>query len=304
MTADAARPLRIATLALGLRSTAQSLGVIGRELGVFARHGIDLRIVREETAGPDGARGLLSGEFQFAEFGSVPIVQAGIEGQDALILMAAEPVSALYILGNRTVGSPSMLAGGAIGVLSQAGQTGFSAQKMLERWGLAGKVTLKPLGTYPKIYAALGAGEIAGGVLTADYRLAGEIAHGFVQLADLGEEFKYQGPVVATTKRLRDSDPDLVAAVVRSYVESIRVFKTAAAQVVPVLRRHLGFVDDAQVAAIQAFYAVRFRDFPLASDEGIARVIASFEATHPGAATLKPSDVHDPSFVRAACSGA
>ena len=300
MPADSGKSLRTVTLALGLRSTAQSLGVIGRELGVFARHGLDLCIVREETAGPDGARGLLSGEFQFAEFGSVPIVQASIEGQDPLILLAAEPVSALYILGNRDIDSPAKLSGGAIGVLSQAGQTGFSAQKMLERWGLAGKVTLKPLGTYSKIYAELGAGEIAGGVLTADYRLAGEIAHGFVQLADLGEEFKYQGPVVATTRRLRDSDPELVAAVVRAYVESIRLFKTEAAQVVPVLKRHLGFVDDAQAAAIQTFYAGRFRDFPLASDEGIARVIASFEATHPGAAKLKPSDVHDPSFVSAA----
>ena len=78
MPADSGKSLRTVTLALGLRSTAQSLGVIGRELGVFARHGLDLCIVREETAGPDGARGLLSGEFQFAEFGSVPIVQASI----------------------------------------------------------------------------------------------------------------------------------------------------------------------------------------------------------------------------------
>lgn len=300
MTLASAIGLKEVTLALGLRSTAQSLGVIGRELGVFEQHGLALRIVREETAGPEGARGLLSGEFQFAEFGSVPIVQAAIEGQDPLILLAAEPVSALYILARRGASAPADLAGGAIGVLSAAGQTGFSAQKMLDRWGLADQVRLQPLGTYPKIYAALAAGEIAGGVLTADYRLAGEIAHGFVQLADLGEEFKFQGPVLVTTRRLRDADPGRVSAVVRAYVDCIRLFKTAADRVIPVLQKHLGFVDAVQAAAIQKFYAARFCDFPLASDAGIARVIASFVATHPAAAKLKPGDVHDPSFVRAA----
>ncbi|MSQ72785.1 MAG: ABC transporter substrate-binding protein [Betaproteobacteria bacterium] len=300
MAAISDKPLRDVTLALGLRSTAQSLGVIGRDLGVFERHGLALRIVREETAGPDGARGLLSGEFQFAEFGSVPVIQAAIEGHDPLILLAAEPVSALYILAGRGIASPENLAGGAIGVLSAAGQTGFSAQKMLERWGLSGRVRLQPLGTYPGIYQALAAGEIHGGVLTADYRLAGEIAHGFVQLADLGEAFRFQGPVLATTRRLRASDPDLIAALVRAYVESIRVFKTAADRVVPVLQRHLGFVDALQAAAIQSFYAARFSNFPLASDDGIARVIASFAATHPQALALRPADVHDASFVRAA----
>jgi ABC-type nitrate/sulfonate/bicarbonate transport system substrate-binding protein len=292
--------LRRVTLALGLRSTAQSLGVIGRELGVFAKHGLDLQIVREETAGPEGARGLLSGEFQFAEFGSVPIVQAGIDGHDPLILLAAEPVSALYILGGAGIHSPAALRGRPVGVLSKAGQTGFSALNMFERWGLAGQVSLEPLGTYPKIYEALAEGRVAGGVLTADYKLAGELAYGFSQLADLGAEFGYQGPVVATTRRLRDSAPDLVAAVVRAYVDSIRLFKQSAKEVVPVLKRHLGFVDEAQTLAIHAFYRDRFRDFPLASDAGIARVIASFTASHTSAASLTPSDLHDPSFVQAA----
>ena len=93
--------MRKVKLALGLRSTPQSLGVIGGELGAFSEQGVDLAIVREETAGPDGIRGLLAGEYDFAEFGAVPVVQAALEGHDVLILMAAEPVSALYILARK-----------------------------------------------------------------------------------------------------------------------------------------------------------------------------------------------------------
>jgi ABC-type nitrate/sulfonate/bicarbonate transport system substrate-binding protein len=291
--------MRKVTLALGLRSTAQSLGIIGRELGAFAEFGIDMQVVREETTGPDGARGLVEGEYEFAEFGAVPIVQAAIEGHDPVILLAAEQVSALYILGNCNVASPGDLAGGGVGVLSTAGQTGFSAAKMLERWKLVDKVQLKPLGTYPKIYAALGANEIAGGVLTADYKIAGEIRHGFRELADLGQEFKFQGPVVATTRRLREREPGTVAAVVAGYIRAIEMFKTMAERAAPILRNHLGFIDAEQAMGIQRFYAARFQDSPLASSEGIARILDSFANTYPAALNLRVDAIHDPSFVHA-----
>ncbi len=278
------------TLALGLRSTAQGLGIVGRELGVFARHGLDLRIVREETAGPAGARGLVQGEYQFAEFGSVPVVQAAQQGQGLVILMAAEQVAALYLLGRRGVARGDVAR---VGVLSEAGQTGHSARQVLARWDRH-PVELVPLGTYPKVYAALAAGEIDAGVLTADYRLAGEVAHGFHELADLGQELGYQGPVLATTRALARSQPDLVQRVVAAYVETIRVFKSSPAEVARVLQRHLGFVDAQQAAAIQRFYAARFQDRPYASEQGIARVIASL-----GAASIQVSDVLDASFLKA-----
>lgn len=277
-----------ATLALGLRSTAQSLGVIGRALGIFERHGVDLRIVREETAGPEGLRGLVAGEYDFAEFGAVPVVQAALAGHAPLIVLAAEPISALYILARRGVARPA-----TIGVLSAAGQTGFSAQQMLERWQHT--ATLVPRGTYPRIYAALAAREIDAGVLTADYRIAGEVAHGFTSLVDLGETFRFQGPVLATMRRLREQDPARIAAVAAGYVETIACFKSAPERVVPLLRSHLGFVDDAQASAIHSFYAARFQSRPFASVAGVARVIACF----PGA-TLRAESLCDASFVQSA----
>jgi ABC-type nitrate/sulfonate/bicarbonate transport system substrate-binding protein len=267
--------------------------VIGGALGAFAAHGLDLRIVREETAGPDAVRGLIAGEFQFVEVGALPLVQAALEGHDPLILLAAEPVSALYILGRSEITEPRLLAGGAIGVLSETGQTGFAAKKMLERWGLAERVRLVPLGKYPNIFGALAAGEVQSGVLTADYKLAGEIAHGFTELVDLGKEFGYQGPVVATTRRLRRRDPDLVSRLVGAYIQSIHLFKSEPERVVPLLREHLGFVNDAEALAIQRFYAARFQASPLPSREGIARIIESFSKQYPAAASMKPEDVYD-----------
>lgn len=291
------RTLTPVTLALGLRSTAQSLGVIGRALGAFEAQGLDLQIVREETAGPAGAAGLMSGEFQFAEFGSVPVVQAALEGLDPLIIMAAEQVAALYLLGRKGLAGPAQIR--TVGVLSAAGQTGFSARQMLARWDRHDAI-LVPMGTYPAIYRALADGEIDAGVLTADYKLAGELSFGFVELADLGQSLGYQGPVVATTRRLAQSQPALVRRVLQAYLQSISWFKHRATDVIPLLQRHLGFVDAAQAAAIQAFYAARFQDRPAASPAGIGRVIDSFAHQYPGAKDMLPEAVYDESFLEAA----
>lgn len=195
-------PLPEVRLALGLRSTAQSLGVIGRDAGVFREQGLDLVIAREETAGPDGVRGLVAGEYDLAEFGAVPLVQAVYEGHDPVVLLAAEQTNAMYLLGAARIDAPRALVGEKIGVLSIAGQTGVSAATMLDRWTLRREdVELLELGTYPAIYQALQDGRIAAGVLTADYGVAGSVAFGLHRLADLGQELRFQGPIVATTRR-------------------------------------------------------------------------------------------------------
>ena len=289
-----------ATLALGLRSTAQSLGVVGRALGLFEAEGIDLQVVREETAGPDGIRGLVAGDFEFAELGTVPLVEAALEGADPVVLLAAEPVSALYVLGRAGIERPGQLAGGRIGVLSVAGQTGASALRMAGRWDLAPDVRLAPLGTYGAISEALATGRIDAGVLTADYRIAGQLRFGWNELADLGREFGYQGPVLATTRRFTATQPRRVQAVVHGYVASLRAFLRGGEAVVTALQRHLRFVDASEAAAVHRFYAARFSPEPAASDDGIGRVIRSFLATVPRAATLTPADVHEPRFLRVA----
>jgi ABC-type nitrate/sulfonate/bicarbonate transport system substrate-binding protein len=289
--------MRKVTLGLGLRSTAQALGIIGRELGVFREHELDLRIVRTETAGPDGVRGLLAGEYQFGEYGPVPLVRAAFQGGDPLIILAPEPVSALYILGRKGVTSPEGLSGGTIGVLSESGQTGFSAARMIERWGMRGQVRLVALDTYPEIYDALVAGEVGAGVLTADYKIVGERKHGFSELVDLGQSLQYQAPVLSTTKRLRDTDAALIARVAASYIATIRTFKQEPRRVSAVLRSHLGFVDDEEAAAIHRFYSQRFQSIPRPSKAGMAKIIASLAVEYPEVQAPDIDEVYDPSFV-------
>lgn len=290
-----------ASLALGLRSTAQSLAVIGRALGLFAEEGIDVRVVREETAAPEGLRGLLAGEFMFAELGAVPVVQARLDGHDLRILLAAEPVSALYLVGRPGIDRPDRLEGARIGVLSVSGQTGHSASTLLAQWSRR-PVSLVALGTYPAIYRALADGQIEAGTLTADYRLVGEAEHGLHVLADFGEIFGFQGPVLATSGTLCDTSPDFVGAMVRGYVRALRAFRACTDDVTRLLHAHLGFPTLQQARAIHRFYAARFRMPPMASEEGLARVGASLAPDNPAAAADAARRALDRRFVDAACA--
>ena len=279
--------------ALGLRSTAQSLGWIAAEVGIFDALGIRFRIAKHETAAPTGIAGLLSGDWAFAELGAVPIIQSVIDGQDPVILLAPEPAAALYVLGAAAIREPGTLTGGRIGVLSASGQTGVSAGMILQRWGLRDRVEIVALGTYPRIYDALRDGDIEAGVLTADYRIAGAQALGLNRLADLGELLAFQGSTLATTRRFIDRHPDVVTRVVEGYVAVIAFFKTEPKTVVPLLQRLLGFDDRGVVEAIYRFYADRFQTVPTPSEVGIERAITELC----GDGGLGIADVTDLSFL-------
>lgn len=284
-------------LALGLRSTAQFLGRLAVETEIFERLGVDVRIVAMETAAPAALAGLTEDAFDIAEIGAVPIVDGILDGRDPVIVLAPEPISALFIVARRDIETATALTGGRLGVLSESGQTGVSASAMLHRWGLDQRVGLAALGTYPAIFAALADGTIEAGLLTADWRFAGERPHGMHALVDLGETFGFQGPVVATTRRLIADAPDKMRAVVAGYVEAIRLFKTDRKTVLPLLAAHLGFEDADSVAAAYDFYVPRFQDIPRPSIEGIQRVIDRRADNDPAARAMTPDDVCDLNFL-------
>jgi ABC-type nitrate/sulfonate/bicarbonate transport system substrate-binding protein len=289
--------LETVRLAIGLKSTAQSLALVGIATGSFRAAGIDLQIRGMETAGPAGMNGLMSGEWDIAEFGAVPVVQWALDGNDPLILLAAEPRPALFILGGRGVDMPDHLKGREIGVLTEAGQTGYSAAAMLQRWGVSDEVSLASLKRYPAIFEMLRSGRVAAGVLSADYRFAADESDGLSVLADLGEEFDFQGPVVVTTKRFAHARPDIVSAIVEGYARAIHAFKTDPQATLAVLRSHLDFTDAAGAARIYQFYAPRFSAIPRPSLTGLQKVLDSFRAAYPAAASMRPEDVYQPAFL-------
>ena len=265
------------------------------EVGIFKRLGLECTFPRLETGGPEAVAGVVRGDWEFAETGSAPYVQAALDGEDTTILLAAVgPLSTgLPILTRPEISDPSQLDGTRLGVLTDAGQIAISVRSALQTWGI--NATLVPLGTFGAIYAALGSGEIDAGAFTADYRFLGPRELG-VRVLDTPSS-GHVPVVVGCSRRLIAADRHLVARVVQGYVEAIHFFKTKHSEVVPVLQRFLMFEDRNAVEEAYAFYTPLLQPLPRPSAAGLRTLLQDLRRNRASAAPLSPTDMVDSSLL-------
>ena len=85
---EAARPVRTAT---GVLATWQSTAWLGAELGVFQKREINMSLPALAVGGPQAAIGVISGNWEFAHTGTLPVAEEVLQGRDIVIL--ATPTS-------------------------------------------------------------------------------------------------------------------------------------------------------------------------------------------------------------------
>ena len=285
--------IRIVT---GLRATLQSLGWIGTEAGIFKRLGLEVAFPRLETGGPEAAAGLIRGDWEFAETGSSPLIQGVLDGRDTVILLtptAPSPTGFSLLLARPGITEPAQLDGKRIGVLTETGQTTIGVRVALRRWGV--NATLVPLGTFGRIYAAVGAGEVDAGALPLDYRFLGprEFKLNAIEAPSTG----FSSAAVGCTRRLVAANRSLVARLVQGYVEAVHFFKTRRGEVIPLLQRFLMFKDRGAVEEAYDFYAPLFQPSPRPAAVGVQKLLSELALKQPAAASLSVDSVVDLSFL-------
>jgi ABC-type nitrate/sulfonate/bicarbonate transport system substrate-binding protein len=279
----------------GLRATIESLGWIAMEVGIFKRLGLECTFPRLETGGPEAVAGVVRGDWEFAETGSAPYVQAALGGEDTTVLLAAvAPLpTGMPILIRPEISDRSQLNGRRLGVLTDAGQVAISVRSALRAWGIS--ANLVPLGTFGAIYAALASGEIDAGAFTVDYRFLGPRELG-VKVLDTPSP-GHVPVVVGCSRRLIAADRHLVARVVQGYVEAIHFFKTRPSDVIPVLQQFLMFKDRSAVEEAYAFYAPLLQSLPRPSAAGLQTLLQDLRRKQSSTLSLSPTDMVDSSFL-------
>jgi ABC-type nitrate/sulfonate/bicarbonate transport system substrate-binding protein len=290
-----AEPIHRIRIVTGLRATFESLGWIAMEVGIFKRLGLECVFPRLETGGPEAVAGVVRGDWEFAETGSAPYVQAALDGRDTVILLAPfAPLSTgLPILTRPAISDPLQLEGKRLGVLTDAGQVAISVRSALQTWGV--NATLVPLGTFAAIYAALGSGEIDAGALSADYRFVGprELGLRVLNTPSTG----YVPVVVGCSRRLIAADRRVAASVVQGYIEAIHFFKTKRSEVIPVLQQFLTFKDRTAVEDAYGFCASLLQRLPRPSVQGLLTLLQDLRRNQPSTVPLSPTDMVDSSFL-------
>jgi hypothetical protein len=288
--AKAPQRVRVAT---GLLATWQSTAWLGAESGIFGKRGIDMTLPAIAVGGPEAAAGLARGDWEFAHTGTVPVAEEILKGRDIVILATPTvdfPKS--FVMARKGIAGLAQLAGMKVGVLTETGQTSVAARITVEKAGAA--ATYVPLLKFDRIYAALAAGEIDAGALPIDLRFAGEERYGWKAFPIDG----FDTPsIFATTRRLIASDRALVMNVMQGFVETIHLFKTRPDVVVPLLQRYVKIEDRKAAEQLHAFHVPVFQRLPRPSLGPMQPLRDFLSARYPAAASLKESDLADPSFV-------
>jgi len=293
--AGAADPAKV-TMATGLRATVQSTVWIGTKAGIFRKHGLDVDFVKLEVGGPPSAAGLVRGDWAFVQTGSVPMTEAVLQGQDAVILARNHvPLATNIILAKPEVKSLAQLNGKPVGVLTDvySGQSGVITRLAIEKAGA--KADYVGLGTFENIYAALEAGKVDAGAFQSDYRFVGKEQYGWSVFET--EEFGVPS-IFGTTRRTIAANREACLGMVRGFIETIHLFKTQRDVVVPLLQEFLHFKERKAVEDLRAYFAPLLPAVPRPDfGEGIADLRKLFVSRYPKAAELKETDIVDSSLV-------
>ena len=85
--------------------------------------------------------------------------------------------------------------------------------------------------------------------------------------------------------------------VMQGFVETIHLFKTRPDIVIPLLQRYLNIEDRKAAEDLYAFHVPVFRKVPRPSFPGMQTLRELLATKYPAAASLKESEIADPSFI-------
>jgi ABC-type nitrate/sulfonate/bicarbonate transport system substrate-binding protein len=280
----------------GVRTVNQCIAWIGAKTGAFAKHGLNVTFPRLEVGGPESVAGLLRCDWDFAQTGTVPIAEAVLNNEDAVILLRnTVPHDEIVIATAPSIAKLDQLAGRKIGVLTDAysGQTGVIARLAVERAGAT--ATYVGLGTYRSIISALVAGDVDAGALPVDFQFLGQSQYRW----NCFETRSLNVPsVFATTRRTIAADREFVLRVMQGFVESIHRFKTQAVDIVPLLQEFLGFGDRVAVERLHEYYSSAFPVIPRpALSDGMQELRDLFSDRYPAAREMQETDIVDSSLI-------
>src|SRR5215467_1668633 len=122
-------------MTMGLRATVQSIPWIGTEAGIFRKHGVLVEFPALEVGGPDSAAGLIRGDWEFSQTGTVPVAEEVLKGNDTVVILRnALPHIAIFVMTRQEITNLRQLDGRKVGVLTDAisGQAGITARLAVE----------------------------------------------------------------------------------------------------------------------------------------------------------------------------
>ena len=270
--------------------------VLAKELGIFARNGLDVTVVRAQAAVSTMA--LVSGEVGFIQAAAPAVLQSNLGGSGAVYVAGGYTGLDYWLVGHSNIESAEQLKGAIIGAAGLSGGSYTATQLAVRKLGLnpAKDVSIIAVGGTPERLAALRAGRVQATSLNPPTIFAAE-KEGFRILADVSA-LPFQNVAPVTTRRFIKESPDVVRRYVKSQVEAVHVMKRDRKTGLRVFAQLMDNFKD--TAVLEKSYDVSVTDDKLQrnqypSIDGIKAVLDSFGDR---AKDARPTDFVELRFIK------
>src|SRR3954465_13617413 len=134
--AAAAHPEETTRIRYGVTASVAHLPVVvGRDAGLFKKHGFDVEVIHIRGGALITAT-IMSGSVQFSGAGAESVIAARIEGGDVVMLACPVDQDAVYLVARPEIKSPADLKGKATAVTRLGSTTHFYLRSALNRIGV------------------------------------------------------------------------------------------------------------------------------------------------------------------------
>ena len=267
---------------------------IAKELKIFDKYGINAEVVYARGA-VLATQALIGGDVNFNIAGVGAAVDAKLAGADLVVLASPAIGTETVLVARKGIASPADMKGKKVAVGSLAGPALLTLKVVLKSFGLnPDDATYIVTGPTASRYAALNSGVVDATLLTPPFTLYAKRA-GYTLFDNIAamKEIEFANASIISTRKLTLQDPALVEAVVKSIIEGLRIYRTNAAETLPILRKYLKIQNAEELQYTYKFYDLVAKPYP-----SIKSVKLFLDwSTYPKAKTADPKQFVEPGFV-------
>jgi NitT/TauT family transport system substrate-binding protein len=271
---------------------------VAKENGIYSKNGFDAQLLR--VTGNVAVMAVVSGEVSIGLMGGSAVITSNLAGSDTVMVAAGQVSTDYSLVSQPKIKSAQQLKGGIIGIASVVGSAMTATNYALQKLGLSPKdVTLLVVGGTPERLVALRTGRIQATLLSPPTSFAAE-NEGYNILTDvIGMPLPYNS-IVSTRKFVREN-PELARRFIRAHLEAVALLKTNREVGLKTLAKYLRRSLDRSL--LEKSYDISVNDTILPRKQyptlpGIKTVLDSMVKTYPKAASARPEEFVEASFIK------
>ncbi|MGH7832302.1 MAG: ABC transporter substrate-binding protein [Candidatus Binatia bacterium] len=287
-------------VALGSISVNASVIPIGKEAGIFGKHGLEVEPIYM-GGGMNSLAAVTSGSVDFLFAGSTANISARLGGVDIRMLAVQSNRIDYTVFSSPEVKRPQDLKGKVV-TGTRPGASADSALRLaLHKWGMEPDkdvVFISVAESQQGRLNALTRGSVAATVLTPPFNgIAKQM--GMRELADLRTlDVEYPGTSIAAMGAYIKGHAATVESFLKGYVETLHFMRTQKEKSVNAVMKFLKMSDRARAEEGYSYYVEIWPAVPLASAVATKNALQFLAHRQPKAANANPEEFYDMSFLK------